>query len=428
VLASHGERFHLVVNDWQPLWLARRASSTEISRFEMRILIVTSEFLPLLGGIGTYAREMALAAVGLGADVTVVAPGYGMETRDRSNADCPFELLRFPGGRHRALELPAKIRLVRRLVSQAQFDVVHAADWPFYIPTYLARRCHGGRNLLTLHGTEINEIADSYKHHVVKALNLFDGWAESLTNSDYTRQLLVGRLGPCNTERIRVVLLGVGRSWLEAAQPGEITRAELGIPPDKTVLVTVGRLTERKGQLTVIEAMARLPADLRGRTCYLIVGPNYDREFAEKIESARLTYGCDVRVFGELSNSKIRDIYAASDMFCLVGAPDDKGRVEGFGLVLLEAGAQRLPSIASATGGVPEVVLDGQSGLLVPPADANATAIAIAELIRDPDRRRRLGVGVLARASELSWQRCAAETYGLSAPMAPEPRRGLTLA
>jgi glycosyltransferase involved in cell wall biosynthesis len=93
--------------------------------------------------------------------------------------------------------------------------------------------------------------------------------------------------------------------------------------------------------------------------------------------------------------------------------PDSSGRVEGFGLVYLEAAAGSLPSVATAIGGVPDAVLAEETGLLVPPS-VEAVARAITELSEQNDARSIFAAGASAHARALSWQRCAAETYGLS--------------
>jgi phosphatidylinositol alpha-1,6-mannosyltransferase len=376
----------------------------------MRILILTSEYLPVIGGIGTYAREMATAAADLSAEVTVVAPDYGHGADDQLS---PFKVIRFSGGRHRARNMFAKIRLVRWLLSNQQYDIVHAVDWPFFVPLKLAKRRNKAKCLITLHGTEINELAGSYKRPIVRLLKLFDGWAKVLTNSEFTRQLLLKCFDVRSAENVVAEPLGVSSFWGDATRPREQTRAELGIPQDAIVLVTVGRLTERKGQLTVINALRLLPPDIGRHCCYLVVGPTYDAVFTDSILKAKVSSGLDIRILGEMPDGLVRDIYAASDIFCLVGGPDKSGRVEGFGLVLLEAGAQGVPAIASATGGVPEVVRDGVSGILVPAVDSTKTSEAISALFLKPRWRMKLGTGARMLARDLTWQRCAAATYGL---------------
>jgi glycosyltransferase involved in cell wall biosynthesis len=128
--------------------------------------------------------------------------------------------------------------------------------------------------------------------------------------------------------------------------------------------------------------------------------------------------GCDVRFLGQMSDEAIRDIYGAADFFCLTGVHDASGRVEGFGLVYLEAGASGLPSVASAIGGVPDAVVDGKSGLLVPPSIGDIARV-ITRMAERAELRTALAPGAMAHARSLSWRRCAAETYGLQPPAAP---------
>jgi glycosyltransferase involved in cell wall biosynthesis len=104
-------------------------------------------------------------------------------------------------------------------------------------------------------------------------------------------------------------------------------------------------------------------------------------------------------------------------------------RVEGFGQAFLEAGAQRVPSVASRIGGIPEAVIDGVTGLLVDALDAAGLADAIARLLADPALAARLGAAAELRARQMSFDRCMRLTYGLDPPppdlelAALEPRR-----
>src|SRR5215472_3049413 len=133
----------------------------------VNILMLTSEFSPENGGIGTYAREIAVAVTQLGANVTVVAPDYGKDnmTEDRN---LPFEVRRYQGGLHSMRDLPSKIRLARRHLSSGCFDVVHAADWPLFIPLALSRGLTKARILMTVHGTEINETQTPLKRLAIR--------------------------------------------------------------------------------------------------------------------------------------------------------------------------------------------------------------------------------------------------------------------
>jgi glycosyltransferase involved in cell wall biosynthesis len=184
------------------------------------------------------------------------------------------------------------------------------------------------------------------------------------------------------------------------------------LDPDALVMVTVARITRRKGHLATLAALRSLPEPLRRRITWLIIGPDGEADYVAELHAGVDSAGCDFRFLGRLPDEDIRDIFGAADFFCLTGVPDPSGRVEGFGLVYLEAGACDLPSIATDIGGVNEAVSAGRGGLLVEP-EAAAIARAIAELAGDETRRTALGRGALAHARALNWERCAAATYGL---------------
>src|SRR5262249_30091699 len=152
------------------------------------------------------------------------------------------------------------------------------------------------------------------------------------------------------------------------------------------------------------------------------IGPDGEAGYVKELKQLAASSGCDVRFLGQVADKAIRDIYGAADFFCLTGMHDRSGRVEGFGLVYLEAGATGLPSVATAIGRVPDAVVPGRSGLLAPPPVPDI-ARAIATLAERRELRSALGAGAMAHARALSWRRCAAEPYGLPRPAAPARTR-----
>jgi glycosyltransferase involved in cell wall biosynthesis len=375
--------------------------------------MLTSELAPATGGIGTYAREIASAATGLGASVTVIAPDYGRDTTaiDRS---LPFAVRRFPGGLHSMRELPAKILLARGHVGAERYDVIHAADWPFFIPVALSRRLTQARILMTVHGTEINETQTLLKRLAIRAAGVFGPRTEIAANSRYTRQLFSERFA-VDAQRINTVWLGVSDFWFGQRNGRAATRAAYGIAPDRIVVVTVARITRRKGHPVTLAALSTLPRELRRKITWLVIGPDGEDDYVQQLRRLVATVDCDTRFLGAMPDEEIRDIYGAADFFCLTGVPDSSGRVEGFGLVYLEAAAGGLPSVATSIGGVADAVLSDETGLLVPPSIEDI-ARAIAKLAEDTDTRCILAAGASAHARALSWERCAAETYRLSRP------------
>jgi phosphatidylinositol alpha-1,6-mannosyltransferase len=364
-----------------------------------------------MGGIGTYAREIASAATRLGARVTVVAPDYARQTVEEDEA-LPFKVARFRGGLHSMRDMPGKIMLARRGVRGGDYDVVHAADWPFFIPVALSRWRTPARVLMTVHGTEINETQTPLKRAAIRGAGVFGPRTMIVANSRFTETLFRERFAvdPC---RISAINLGVSDFWFRGQRRRREIRLAYRLPEDRLVMITVARMTRRKGHHLTLAALARLPEGLRNRITWLVVGPDGEADYVNDLRRDAGQAACDVRFLGPRSNEEIRDVYAASDFFCLTGLPDATGRVEGFGLVYLEAGAAGLPSVATDIGGVPDAVLADETGILIPPS-VESISQAIAELAADRGLRAILAAGASAHARSLSWERCAAATYGLA--------------
>jgi phosphatidylinositol alpha-1,6-mannosyltransferase len=377
----------------------------------VNILMLTSEFAPATGGIGTYAGEIASAATRLGARMTVVAPDYA-QANANDDRSLPFEVVRFRGGLHSMRDLPAKIMLARRKVRGDRYDVVHAADWPFFIPLALSRWRTQARVVMTVHGTEINETQTTLKRLAIRSAGVFGPRTQVVANSRYTQSLFRERFA-IDARRVSAVRLGVSDFWFGARRSRDVVRQAYRLTPDRLVIVTVARLTHRKGHHLTLAALRALPDELRTRIAWLVIGPDGEADHVANLRHLIEQAGVDVRLLGALPNEDIRDIYAAADMFCLTGLPESSGRVEGFGLVYLEAAAGGLPSIATAVGGVPDAVLADETGILVP-SDVGSISNAIANLAGDEDLRALLAAGASVHARNLSWERCAAATYGLS--------------
>lgn len=378
----------------------------------MKILALTSEFPPFVGGIGAYAHQIARAATELGHEVTLLAPDYGGEFSAGDRTDYPFPVQRYRGGPHRATDLVAKVLLVRSLVREERFDLIHAMDWPFFVPAALA--APGMRRVHTVHGSEIFRMGRPTRRLAIKAAGVFRGDFSVVAISAFTRDLFRAHFGEVPQDASAAVHLGVGRDWLGFAGRKAEERQQLGLPEAAMVVLTLARVTRRKGHLTALSALNQLTEPLRENLVYVIAGPDGEDDYGRELEAAMAASSVAVMRLRGLDQRAVMGLCAASDIFCLPGGHGQNGEIEGFGLVLLEAGAQGLPLIAGDVGGVAEVVEDGVSGLVVPASDAAGLARALARLAEDADLRARLGRGARARAEAMSWQRCAAQTYRLA--------------
>ena len=117
-----------------------------------------------------------------------------------------------------------------------------------------------------------------------------------------------------------------------------------------------------------------------------------------------------VKFLGTVDPARLDQLYREASMFVLLSQEVDR-HFEGFGLVFLEAGAYGLPSIGSRSGGIPDVVIDGDTGLLVPPTDAEAAGQAMIRLAEDPELSLRMGAAGRQRAEHLTWELYAEEQW-----------------
>jgi len=175
------------------------------------------------------------------------------------------------------------------------------------------------------------------------------------------------------------------------AQRRRDLRAQLGLEPETVGLVIVGRLTARKGHRLLLEALRRLADELLPPWRLLIVG---DGEEEEALRAQSAAAGLEQRVAFLGHREDARLIMAAADLLLLPST------LETQPLVLTEAMAAGRPVVAARIFGIPEIVSDGQTGVLVPPGDVEALATATRRLIEDPRVRAEFGAAGFRRYQE----------------------------
>jgi glycosyltransferase involved in cell wall biosynthesis len=170
----------------------------------------------------------------------------------------------------------------------------------------------------------------------------------------------------------------------------ERTRAAEGLSDDVPLLLSLAALVRRKGLDVLLEALARLPDDVR-RVQLWIAGSGPERAALER-QAGELALGDRVRFLGPRSD--VGDLLAACDLFVL------PSRLEGLGVAALEAMAAGRPVVASRVGGLGEAVVEGRTGLLVPPDEPEALSAALGRILGDDDLRARLGAAGPGRVAE----------------------------
>ena len=256
---------------------------------------------------------------------------------------------------------------------------------------------------LIVHGLDLGLLAEQAARSPRKRLvarALLAGAAGVVANSRWTAEryrVLVTELGlPALRERVRVVPLGADP--LRFRPDGAAARLGPG-----RWLLTVGRLVPHKGIDTGLEALARL-IDRYSDLNYAVAGDGPDRERLGSL-AARLGVTQRVRFLGQVEDAELPALYRSAELY--LGLSREEGvQVEGFGLSLAEAQASGLPVVGGASGGIPDSVVDGETGLLVPPADSRAAANALMALLDDVARRKAFGAAARRRVEQtLNWNR-----------------------
>jgi glycosyltransferase involved in cell wall biosynthesis len=367
------------------------------------VILITHEFYPRRGGIATFAEEIARASASLGYDIEVWAQAAPASAE---KLDWPFRLRRLPlKGSH---DLTCQLQLARELVRQRrglrQGTVYLPEPGPMMTMMLLQffRAFRPKRLVLTFHGSEILTFAGSPLRRWL-AGQLIRRATRVSTLSNYTQELLLRHFPEANDKIF--LTPGALRSDFAVIAP-KPARAK-----HKVVVLTVGRLHPRKGQLLTLEALQMLPAELRARLEYWVVGAQHKGKYEQTLRAtAAKQPDLAVRFFGNLPDEELSQVYDGADIFAMTSVNLDRS-VEGFGLVYLEAAAHGLPVVAHDVGGVAEAVLDGKTGLLVPPHRPVQLAAAFEKLIHDPHLRRKLGTAGREWALRNCWRQSATALF-----------------
>jgi glycosyltransferase involved in cell wall biosynthesis len=367
------------------------------------VFLITHEFYPKRGGIATFTEEIARATANLGYPVEVWAQSASPKAE---KTDWPFRLTRLPlKGTH---NLSCQIQLSRELIRrrrELRNATVYLPEPGPMLTMMLLQYFHAFRPrrlVLTFHGSEILKFARSPIRRAL-ARRLIRHASRISTLTKYTQELLLTHFPEAESKMF--LTPGALRSDFAVIPPKPMT------PKDKVVILTVGRIHPRKGQIETLRALQMLPPAVRSRLEYWIVAGHSKQNYETEVRAAAAqSPDLSVRFFGNIPDEELSDLYDSADIFAMTSL-NLENSVEGFGLVYLEAAAHGLPVVAHEVGGVPEAVIDGVTGLLVPPQRPLQLAAAFEKLIHDPHLRHRLGEAGRQWAIRNCWKQSAAALF-----------------
>jgi glycosyltransferase involved in cell wall biosynthesis len=228
-------------------------------------------------------------------------------------------------------------------------------------------------------GTEVNIYENKKPQHALAERLLMGGTDRVVVSAESVRDFYIGQVH-ADPAKVEVIYNAVDWSQLKPTMTRDEMRASLGIPPDAKVAGIIARLTEQKAHLYLFDALASNAA-LAG-VHLIVVG---DGELRGALEARVETAGLSRRVHFLGARRDLGNIMAAIDFFVMPSL------WEGLPLSMVLAMGAGLPVVATRVAGIPEVVRDGSTGLLVPPADSGALGAAMARLVSEPALGRRLG-------------------------------------
>ncbi|WP_299087946.1 glycogen synthase [uncultured Microbacterium sp.] len=388
----------------------------------MRVDIVTKEYPPeIYGGAGVHVTEL-VTALRRSIEVQVRAFGAERDATDTTSYEVPAELAAANGA---VQTLGVDLEIVGDV---AGADVVHSHTWYANFAGHLASLLHGIPHIVTAHSLEplrpwkAEQLGGGYAVSSYIEKTAYEGAAAVVAVSDGMRRDILRSYPTLDPDKVRVIYNGIDvESWRPTEDAALLER--YGIDPAAPSVVFVGRITRQKGLPYFLRAAALLPPDVQVVLC--AGAPDTPQIMAEVeglVRDLQTRREGVVWIDEFLQRDQLCALLTTATTFVCPSV------YEPLGIVNLEAMACGAAVVGTATGGIPEVVVDGVTGRLVPieqaqdgtgtPVDPEKfvadLAAVLTEVVSDPARARAYGeAGRRRAADEFSWQAIADATEAL---------------
>jgi alpha-maltose-1-phosphate synthase len=377
----------------------------------LRVALLTREYPPeVYGGAGVHVSYLARELSGM-VDLTVHCQGA-----DRAGAVAhrPWELL---DGANQALRTISTDLSMTAAVGSA--DLVHSHTWYANLAGHLAALLYGVPHIVTTHSLEplrpwkAEQLGGGYALSSWCEKVAVESAAAVVAVSEGMRADVLAAYPDVPADRVRVIKNGIDTSEYTPDKETDVL-SRYGVDPARPTAVFVGRITRQKGLPVLLRAAAAIDPAAQLVIC---AGqpdtPELAAEVTALVEQLMATRSGVIWLSGMLDKREVIQLLSHATVFACPSL------YEPLGIVNLEAMACGTAVVASHVGGIPEVVTDGETGLLVPPADPAALAEALDTLLRDPDRAAAMGrLGRKRAIAEFGWRAIAAQTVDLYAEFA----------
>ena len=383
----------------------------------VRIDIVTKEFPPeIYGGAGVHVAELS-RVLAKHVDLQVRAFGAPRDPDYHGAEVTSYSVPEDLGAANAAVQtLGVDLRIVPDI---AGADLVHSHTWYANMAGHLASLLHGIPHVLSAHSLEplrpwkAEQLGGGYALSSWVEKTAYEAAAAIIAVSEGMRQDILRSYPDVDPAKVRVVHNGIDVELWNRDEGDDAIRA-LGIDPELPSVVFVGRNTRQKGVPYLLRAAAKLPADVQVVLCLGAADtPELAAETARLIEELQSQRSGVMLIERMLPRNELIQVLSHATAFACPSI------YEPLGIVNLEAMACGAAVVASATGGIPEVVQHGETGLLVdieqvtdgtgtpldPEKFVTEFAAALTEVVSDPERARAMGQAGRRRAEEhFSWE------------------------
>jgi phosphatidylinositol alpha-1,6-mannosyltransferase len=369
-------------------------------------LIVTSDFPPTDGGIARLASELADALHRNGEEIVVLTTS---KTKGIPGSQQQQELrvIRTGWGNVRLLRYLSLFMSLCRILLTYKVGRIHALIWfPDGVASMLASGIFRTPYFVSTYAADISLGNTPLKRYLLKRLMLLVlSRAKKITAiSHYTKAKLTDY--GVNPQKIVIIPGGTDAERFNPEVDATQVIQQFNLL-NKKVIMTIGRLEERKGHDMVMKSLIQVLGEVP-EAVYLIVGKGQELSRLKEMVT-ELELDGHVIFAGYVEEERLVEYYNACDVFIMPSREiTAAGDAEGYGIVYLEANACGKPAIGGKSGGIPDAIVNGYNGILVDPLSTEEIADSLIELLRDEHLAKEMGMNGRRRVlNELSWDAIA---------------------
>lgn len=337
------------------------------------ILLITSEFPPLPGGVGNHALNLALSLQKNDFEVTVVTDYRSEKIKNEQVFDStlPFKVIRIERRKIIFISYLNRILQIFKLINNnKEVVIICSGRFSLWIGGFFKIVFPNTKSIAILHGSEIN-LTHKIKSIITNwSLKKFD---DLIAVSNFTKNIALEK-----NSYLKISVINNGFSFSKANE----YKSELIIKGNPAI-ITVGNVTQRKGQINVINSLPLLKEKFPLINYHVVGIPTEKKQL--QLVANKLNVIDNITLHGALSNDEMNIILSQSKVFFMLSNYLKDGDVEGFGIAVLEANALGIPAIGTRNSGIADAIKDGFSGKLVNPHDNNEIRLALNDIMSNYD-------------------------------------------